>query len=141
MKELDQSRSFEQYAKLDKFKSEVRRIIQTLDTLDEFFGEKASELENRASVVSGYLFVEELILSRKRSQVSMFVKFYLAFLAAVKEQAIKGLDYDRKYRQLLDFQTLITQAAVEKYSIERRDKMLHEYFDYYLSRHEIKGKR
>jgi len=129
---------FEQYAKLDRYKRELRRITQTLSALDEYFGERASEMENRASVVSGYLFVEELIKNGKRSDVPLFVEFYLKFLAEVRKQALLGLDYERKYRRLLDFQTYITQAAVEKYAIEGRNKMLEEHFDYYRSHKRIK---
>jgi len=41
---------------------------------------------------------------------------------------------------LLEFQTYISQAAVEKYAIENRQKFLEEYFDYYLkSGGKIKG--
>jgi hypothetical protein len=129
---------FVQYATLGKFKQELRRITQTLDVLDEYFGERASELGNRASVISGYLFVEELIKKQMRSRVPLFVEFYLVFLAAVKEQALKGLDYDRKWRGLLDFQIYVTQAAAEKYAIEKRHKMLEEYFSYYCSKKKIK---
>ncbi len=133
---------FEQYAKLDKYKREVRRITQTLDLLHRSFGEEVAKLENRASVVSGYMFVEDLVKNGKRSEVALFVKFYLEFLGQVKNQALKGLDYDRGYRELLDFQTYITQAAVEKYAIEARHKMLEEYFKYYgLNRRIKKGTR
>jgi hypothetical protein len=102
------------------------------------FGKEASELENRASVVSGYLFVEELVKNNKSSDVDLFVEFYLKFLAEVRRQALKGLDYERKYWKLLDFQTYITQAAVEKYAIEGRNKMLEEYFHYYRLHKNIK---
>ncbi|MGA2239167.1 MAG: hypothetical protein ABSG74_08145 [Candidatus Bathyarchaeia archaeon] len=44
----------------------------------------------------------------------------------------------KSYRKLLDFQTKITQAAVEKYAIEARNKMLEEYFRYYRSYKKIK---
>jgi hypothetical protein len=38
----------------------------------------------------------------------------------------------------LDFQINITQAAVEKYAIEERNKMLEEYFHYYRQHKKIK---
>jgi hypothetical protein len=129
---------FEQHAKLDKYKSQTDRITQTLDVLNQYFGERASDLENRASVVSAYLFVEELIKNRKRSDVALFVEFYLEFMEQVRKEAVKGLDYDREFRKLLDFQTYITQAAVERYAIEARHKMLEEYFAYYSRYRKIK---
>ncbi len=128
---------FDQHKNLDKYKGEVRRITKTLNVLDRPFGEKASKLENRASIVSGYLFVEELVNDR-RSEVPLFVKFYIKFLEEVKKQALKGLDYDRRFRRLLDFQAYITQAAVEKSAIEGRHMILEEYFEHYRSNKSIK---
>jgi hypothetical protein len=111
---------FDQYKSLKMYQDELHRINTTLEILNRSFDRRAEELENRASIVSGYLFVEELVKNDKRSEVRLFVEFYMKFLAEVKKQALKGLDYNPRFRRLLDFQTYITQAAVEKSAIEGR---------------------
>ncbi len=76
--------------------------------------------------------------TRQEEKLPIFAEFYLSFLAKLTEETQKGLDYDPEYRELLDFQTYIIQAAVAKRSIETRHAMLKEVFDYYLSKREIK---
>lgn len=123
---------FEQYYNLTKFSKNTDRIKLILDKLDEYFGENAKILRNRASIVSAYLFLEELVINKKDDEIPIFVDFYIEFLGELRIQAKKGLDYDREYRELLDFQTYVIQASVAKASIERRQKILIKYFDYYL---------
>ena len=129
---------FDQYPSLSKFQEQIRLVKYTLDKLDSNFGDNAAELTNRAVIVSAYLFFEELIRTRQEEKLPIFAEFYLSFLAKLTEETEKGLDYDPEYRELLDFQTYIIQAAVAKRSIETRHAMLKEYFDYYLSKREIK---
>jgi hypothetical protein len=129
---------FEQYASLKGFKTDTDRIKITLDKLDSYFGENAKNFGNRASIVSAYLFFEELIKNGEDDKLMIFVEFYLKFLETLEEQTQKGLDYDRKYRDLLNFQTYVTQASVEKYAIEGRHKILKDYFEYYIKNKKIK---
>lgn len=129
---------FEQYSNLEKCEREVMRIKRTLDLLDKYFGINATEFRNRATIVSGYLFFEQLVVKGEIDKLPIFVKFYLEFLWKLSEQSSKGLDYDPQYRELLDFQTNILQAAVGRAAIEARNRLLKEYFDYYLKTNEIK---
>jgi len=123
---------FEQYANLDKFSKEIDLIKLVLDKLDEYFGERAVRLRNRASIVSAYLFFEELIINHEDDKLPIFVEFYIKFLRVLRNQVQKGLDYDQEYRELLDFQIYVIQASIAKSSIERRHEMLKKFFDYYL---------
>lgn len=128
---------FTQFAKLDKYKSETDRIKLTLDRLHDCLGNNVGKLRNRAITVSGYLFYEELLLSGDTTKIDAFPRFFLLFVETLTYQSRQGLEYDRKYRHILDFQDYIIQAAASKTAIENRDKMLHEYFDYYLEHKEI----
>lgn len=128
----------EQHISLEKYKDETNRIRYTLDLLNEYMGEQASELTNRASIVSAYLFFEELLKKGEKEKLPVFVEFYLRFMEKLTEQTAKGLDYDPEYRRLLDFQTNVIQAAVGKSAIETRQKILEDYFEYYLETKEIK---
>ena len=106
--------------------------------LDAHFGTDTQSLKNRASIVSGYLFFEDLMKTNQVDKLDKFVSFYLEFLDKLAKQARKGLDYDPEYRQLLDFQYYIYQTAVAKLSIQKRHEILTDYFDYYLKTGEIK---
>jgi hypothetical protein len=83
--------------------------------------------------------MNEMIGSKEESDIPSFIKFLQLFLRRLKEQVKKGIDIDPQYRDLLKFQTYISQAAVEKYAIENRQKFLQDYFDYYLKHKTIRG--
>jgi hypothetical protein len=59
-------------------------------------------------------------------------------LAKLSEQTAKGLDYDPEYREILDFQSHVIQAAVGKNAIESRHRILEQYFEHYVKTGEIK---
>ena len=129
---------FVQFDKLDRYKTELNIVKNTLDLLDESFGHKAKELTNRALILSAYLFVENMVRLGRTKESRRFVEFYLKFIEVMKAQARKGLDYDRKYRTVVYFYSNVTQAAFEPYSIERRQGILQEFFEYYEKTGKIK---
>lgn len=108
----------------------VNKYIVKLNGLD---------LKNRAMGVSTFLFVNSLIDSEKENDIVKFIEFLAVFLTRLKKQVEKGIDIDKEYRDLLKFQTYISQAAVERYAIANRQKFLEEYFDFYLTNGKIKG--
>jgi hypothetical protein len=55
---------FEQYTHIEKYKELTDGIVNTLDLLNKYFGVETCSLRNRASVVSGYLFFEDLVKKR-----------------------------------------------------------------------------
>ncbi|MBI2583506.1 MAG: DUF262 domain-containing protein [Candidatus Aenigmarchaeota archaeon] len=122
---------FEQYEKLDRYHQEVGTIERTLNILDKYFGDDARRLTNRALVLTAYLFIENLIKNDPEENVPIFVQFYLRFIEKLKEQASLGLDYDKRYRKIVDFYTYVTQAAFEPYSISRRAKIIEDFFSYF----------
>lgn len=129
---------FEQYSDLSKYTEITSRIVKTLDLMNQYFADCVQEFGNRATIVSGYLFFEELIKNGESEKLPIFAKFYMEFLKKLTEQSGKGLDYDKEYRDLLNFQSYIIQAAVSKGSITARHEMIRAYFGYYLKTGQIK---
>lgn len=128
---------FVQYSDLTKHKVELTRVNETLDILYKYFGDKTKKLQNRAIVLSAYLFAENLSKSNRVVQMEEFVPFYLEFIKVLQQQAKKGLDYDKEYRGVLEFYSAVTQAAFEPYQIERRQTLLNTYFNYWLKNKKI----
>ena len=95
-------------------------------------------LKNRAIGVTAFFFINKLIESNEEDKILRFIEFLNVFLSKLKEEVEKGIDIDPDYRDLLKFQTYISQAAVEKYAIENRQKFLEEYFEFYSSNEMIK---
>ena len=60
-------------------------------------------------------------------------------MKTIKWQIPLGLDMAREYREILSFQTNITQAAGEKTAIQKRHDFLKDYFFHYKKKNEIKG--
>jgi len=115
------------------------RVMRTLHVLTQGFGQKLKCINNRALAVSVCLFVDRLINAGREREIDKFSEFLIKLLKTLKWQVPKGVDMDRAYHDLLRFQTNITQAAPEKYAIERRHSFLDEYFRHFNESKEIKG--
>jgi len=128
------------YVTLSAEDEEIAKKLRT--NLDVVFAElsKAAGLriKNRAQGVSVFFFINGLINSENASAIPDFLRFLEIFLPKLREQVEKGIEIDDEYRDLLKFQTYVSQAAVEKYAIENRQRFLSEYFDYFLKHGEIK---
>jgi hypothetical protein len=127
-----------------KFSNEDKRIIEdvktTLETISKHFKTNLSFINNKALAVSVFLFVSELIQLERVSEINNFVHFLIKFLRTKEWQISKGLDMNRAYRDILNFQTSLTQAAGEKYAIQQRHDFWRDYFSYYQKkRGMIKG--
>ncbi len=129
---------FENFKDLSYHQKQVTQIKETLDDLNKLFGERLTRLKNRAVIVSCYLFFEELRMKKDIDLLSKFTDFYILFVDTLNYQTAKGLEYDHEYREILDFQSLIIQAAVSRSSIESRHKMIKDYFDFYMKTGTIK---
>lgn len=111
-------------------------IVDQASRTDELVEKYQNEIElkNRAMGVTLFFVLQEI----PEEQVNDFFHFLGEFQKTVREQVKLGVFIDHHFRSLLKFQTYITQAAIEKYAIEGRQKMLLEYFGYYLAEKKIK---
>jgi hypothetical protein len=131
---------YKDYSKFTPIHKEIaNKLAKRLDEVFEYLKEKELVLKNRAIGVSTFFFISDLIEKNQKDKIPTFLKFLQLFLARLKEQVKKGINIERNYRDLLKFQTYISQAAVEKYAIENRQKFLEDYFEYYLRHKKIKG--
>lgn len=119
-----------------KIKEEVK---QTLNSISNHFKDNLRIINNKALAVSVFLFINELIGLDKENEIDDFVNFLIKFLKTKEWQVSQGLDMNRAYRELLTFQTSLTQAAGEKKAIQNRHDFWKNYFSHYQKTEHIKG--
>lgn len=117
------------------------RIKKVLDIMNSSFGKGAKNISGRASVISAYLFIEDLFVSNKQKLISNFARFYLKLLNDIKGNMVSIRNYKEPNNRLImdRFQKYILQASVESYSIKRRHEFLDEAFKHYLKTGKIIG--
>ena len=132
---------FKEYSKLQVDDQKLKKEIEgKFDKIEKSFGDNLSIIGNRAIAVSIYLFISDLIDQKKEKEINLFIDFFIKFLKTTKWQIPKGYDMNPEYRDLLKFQSNITQAAGEKTAIQKRHDFLGEYFYYYKKNNSlIKG--
>ena len=107
------------------------KINERLDIICQSFGEKLKTVTNRAIAVSLFLFVSELVDQNKQEGIAEFTEYLVKLITTLKWQIPLTVKMDAAYYHLLDFQTYVTQAAGEKYAIEKRHDFLNKGFEYY----------
>lgn len=131
------------FKKKENFSTIDKRIIDevknVLNKISECFGENLSIINNKAIAVSTFLFVDELMELGREDDVASFKNFLIKFLKTKDWQIPRGLDMDLEYRDILNFQTRLTQAAGEKTAIQKRHDFWREYFTYFKETGKIKG--
>lgn len=84
-------------------------------------------LRNRAITVSTVLLAWKLVVTTA-DEAEKLARFIEEFLCRLGWQIGKGLNVDREYRYLIDFQRHVTQASVEKAAVKARaDTLEREY--------------
>lgn len=117
---------------------EARGIISVLDALAQIFHKDTAEIRNRASIVSIYLLVEDMICRGDlKGKERMVHNFYLDFLNSLKKEVNLGIDATNRF--LITYQSRIIQSADSKNSIKDRHEKLKEAFTYYLKNKKIMG--
>ncbi|HEV8601317.1 MAG TPA: DUF262 domain-containing protein [Patescibacteria group bacterium] len=120
---------------IDKIDNHFKRISKVLEIMDHDFGHRAEIISSRAVAVSAYLFVEDLYGSQKLKLIPKFAEFYEKLLDKVKDNLALMRNYDPPRNKAIidEFQKYISQASVEKYSLNNRDKFLKKAFQHYLN--------
>jgi hypothetical protein len=120
-------------------KKNIAEIKASLTKIEAHFSDALPFINNKAIAVSVYLFISDLIDQGKESEIKTFKEFFISFLKTKAWQLPKGLDMDREYRDMLNFQTNVSQAAGEKTAIEKRHEFWRDYFYHYKKHKEIIG--
>jgi hypothetical protein len=117
------SKFYEDHAVFNKNSPEARKIVKVFDFLNGMFDHKVPELNNRASIISLYLLVSELLnktsLKGKEPAVKEFYITFLKNLGAEVEKGPLATDTD-----LIIYQSAVNQAAYSKESIQIRQDIL-----------------
>ena len=112
--------------------TEAIGINRELDNLEAIFGPSAVSITNRASVVSIFLWVEELSAQGNlRGNEEAIRNFYLRLLEAVRDEVKAGLDATSRF--LLSYQSRINQAADTKVSVGERHRMIKQAFEHFIA--------
>ena len=90
------------------------------------------------------MVVSTVLLAYKLQNESRFdskrvVEFVKVFISRLKLEVSKGLDYDRKFRYLIEFQRHLTQASVEKRAVLARATTLESQFEVWMNGGKITG--
>ena len=103
--------------------TETNWIRKVFNALDVAFQTKTPEIRNRASVVSLFLLVSQLLKEYAISGKEQMVRdFFVDFQAKLSAEVARGPQ--AKDMELIDYQTAVIQAADTKESIEKRRKIL-----------------
>ena len=100
---------------------EGQRIVSTLTELDRIFGLDAVKIRNRASIISIYFLVEELIYKGTLDRKAVH-DFYIAFLEELTRQVDAGLDATN--RTLISYYNKVVGGADVKGTIKARHELL-----------------
>jgi hypothetical protein len=102
--------------------------------MEKGFRLEARAVSSRAIAVTAYLFVEELFLKKKSSQVRQFARFLVKLLDEIQEDLTRLTQYEKPKNRLAleNFQKHVTQASVEPSAIRRRHEFIATAFHYYL---------
>lgn len=113
----------------------IKQIRYNLEIVEKTFGDKLWLVNNKALMVSMFLFVSKLINERRSTlEVERFSEFFAKLIKTIRWQIPLGVTMDQPYTYIaLDFQTYVTQAADEKRAIEKREEFLAREFDYFTS--------
>lgn len=121
----------------------VVEIGQTLDSLAASFGDMAGALRNRAITVSVVLVAwdQDLYLDVSRSDLTEYRAFISEFLGRLRWQVgnMKLFTVDPRFDYLVDFQRHLTQAAVERYAVAFRHRVLTEQFRHWKAEGRLMG--
>lgn len=124
------------YADFDLGSDTANNIMHILYKLNDIFGEEAREITNRASVVTIYLMVEEMVIGNKLNGKEEVVRdFYVRFLNNLREESRLGIDATSRF--LLSYQSRVIQAADSRVSIAERHDKLKFAFEHFLRTGEI----
>jgi hypothetical protein len=125
---------------LQFFQSQTGKIMTVMDGLIACLGDNATQLRNRAYILSVYLLFEELFSEGKISTTKeqrTFALFVFELWRRLREEIEAGMD--RQNQELYTFETLVSSAPGEKYQIERRHQKMSEYYAYFNKTQKVKG--
>lgn len=138
IRHFDLQKLFKEYTEISQeernWVEKVKNLLNSLEKAKESF----SVIRSRALLVSIVLLAYSTDIDNEDDAV-VLGKFAEQFSNRLKWQMRKGLDVDREYRYLVDFNKHVTQASAEKPAVTARAKVLKEEFDRWKAMRVLKG--
>lgn len=129
---------YRKYVDFDENSERANNILCVFNELNEIFSTDAEMIRNRASTVSIYLLVEELIYNDQLSDKRFIHDFYIEFLQKLGEENRKSpLDFTNRNVFLMRYQMFILQGADARTSISARHEALKKALYHYSRTQEI----
>lgn len=116
---------YKRHQNFDKESKQARNIIKVISEMNRIFPSKTSAFRNRASVISFYLILSEMInhgLRLDNKLRNKLKQFYINFQQDLKNEIEKGADAEDT--ELIVYQSKVNQAADSKDSILKRHQIL-----------------
>lgn len=108
-----------------ELKSKLKKVQEVLDKLNIIFDVPPSYFKNRASIVSAYLLISDLIeagnIDTKHKQIKLFFDKFMKELDNELKKGSKATN-----AQLINYQSAVTQGADKQKSIHTRQEILKE---------------
>ncbi|MFA6525026.1 MAG: DUF262 domain-containing protein [Patescibacteria group bacterium] len=113
-----------------ELKTKIQKIKEVLDYLNKMFAAESPDLRNRASVVSIYLLVSDLIdKGNIKGKENKLRRFFATFTKELRNEIEKGVG--AKDAQFINYQSAIIQGADDQKSIKlRREILLNKLYSY-----------
>lgn len=111
-------------------KSKLAKIKKVLDEMEIIFPKKCPYLKNRATIVSIYLLISEIVDKKEIKPFSdKIYKFFTLFMKQLDTEISKGVK--AKDAQLINYQSAVTQGADKQKTINlRRSIILERLFEF-----------
>ena len=119
----------------------VAEATSTLNAINEGVADAAGYLRNRAVTVSLILLAWRRDVAGGELPADRFWAFATAFMARLAWQVgkMKAFNVDQEYPHLVDFQRHLTQAAVERTALARREEILNKSLELWLLDETLEG--
>lgn len=108
-----------------KNSSGAKKIVKVIQVMDRIFDKKTVAFRNRASIISFYLLLSEILKKNNKTtktQLKKLKKFYINFQEDLRNEVEKGSNATDT--ELIVYQSNVNQAADAKESIFKRHKIL-----------------
>ena len=138
---VELQRFLKQYEELDPNHPLIDDARDTLNVMSKGSEGAANYLRNRAVTVSLILLAWQRNVASQDLNIETFWGFVIAFMDRLRAQVdrMKSFNVDRKYLHLVEFQRHLTQAAVERPAINRRQEILSASLDQWLKDGTLEG--
>ena len=140
---VELQRFLKQYEELDPTHSLIEEARDTLDAMSDGVADAAGYLRNRAVTVSLILLAWQRNVASGELRVERFWAFANNFMERLGSQVekMKSFNVDSEYQHLVEFQRHLTQAAVERPALTRRQEILSRSLDQWLDDGTLEGDR